>query len=101
MLLLLSTWLPQENHLSSTGQCFDIGKTTRMALHKFDRSARSSSGPEPYSGPTGEGAAGNGCMMRLCPVPLCFSQQPQVAMEMSGQSARTTHGATAAIDACR
>jgi ADP-ribosylglycohydrolase len=39
--------------------------------------------------------------MRLAPVPLFFAADPHDAIEYSGRSSRTTHGATAAIDACR
>jgi ADP-ribosylglycohydrolase len=39
--------------------------------------------------------------MRLAPVPLFYLQNPQEAIERSGDSSRTTHGAQAAIDGCR
>ncbi len=39
--------------------------------------------------------------MRLAPVPLFFTRNPREAIEKSGLSARTTHGAAAAVDACR
>jgi ADP-ribosylglycohydrolase len=34
-------------------------------------------------------------------VPLFYAQQPQQAIELSGESSRTTHGAKSAVDACR
>lgn len=85
----------QEGHLSSNGTCFDIGKTVRKALHQFERSG------EPYSGSTAENAAGNGSLMRLCPVPLLYHRHPLVAMELSKESSRVTHGPKAALDACK
>ncbi|MBN1221352.1 MAG: ADP-ribosylglycohydrolase family protein [Anaerolineae bacterium] len=85
----------REGYMSSTGRCFDIGNTVRAALHKFEQTG------EPYCGSTDPMAAGNGSIMRLAPVPLFFAQNPQQAIEMSGQSSRTTHGAAAAIDGCR
>jgi hypothetical protein len=41
--------------------------------------------------------------MALClaPVPLFFAGDPRKTIEKSGESSRTTHGASAAIDACR
>ena len=39
--------------------------------------------------------------MRLAPVPLFYVERPQDAIERSGESSRTTHGAASAIDACR
>lgn len=85
----------REGHLSSTGRCFDIGNTTREALHLFERTR------EPWCGSTDLWAAGNGSLMRLAPVPMCFRRDPRVAIENSRDSSRTTHGAPAAIDACR
>ncbi len=39
--------------------------------------------------------------MRLAPVPLFFAHSLIEAIEKSGESSRTTHGATTAVDACR
>jgi ADP-ribosylglycohydrolase len=85
----------RDGHLSSTGQCFDIGTTTRAALQRFERTHA------PYCGATASQAAGNGSLMRLAPVPLAYARHPQDAIEKSAESSRTTHGATAAVDACR
>lgn len=82
-------------HLSSTGRCFDIGNTTRSALIEFERTA------DPFSGPTHPQSAGNGSIMRLAPVPLRFAADPEAAIDMSALSSKTTHGAVAAVDACR
>ncbi len=85
----------RNGHLSSTGRCFDIGNTVRAALHLFEQSN------QPYCGSTDPYSAGNGSLMRLAPVPLFYAQQPERAIEKSGQSSLTTHGAVAAVDACR
>jgi ADP-ribosyl-[dinitrogen reductase] hydrolase len=82
-------------HLSSNGQVFDIGNTVQTALTKFAQTN------EPFCGPTDPWSAGNGSLMRLAPVPLFYSQSPLEAIERSGESSRTTHGAASAIDACR
>ena len=87
-------WM-KEGHLSSTGQCFDIGVTTREALLAFDMHG------DPYAGPTDPYSAGNGSLMRLAPVPIRFRKDPDAAIEYAGDSSRTTHGAQSAIDACR
>jgi ADP-ribosyl-[dinitrogen reductase] hydrolase len=39
--------------------------------------------------------------MRLAPVPLAYARRPADAIEHSGERSRTTHGAAAAVDACR
>jgi ADP-ribosylglycohydrolase len=85
----------REGHLSSTGYLFDIGNTTRAALVRFEETGK------PFCGSTEKSAAGNGSIMRLSPVPLFFSHSPPTAIEKSGESSRTTHGATTAVDACR
>ncbi len=85
----------REGYLSSAGVCFDIGSTTRESLESFGRTG------EPFSGPTTEGTAGNGCLMRLAPIPMFFVRNPAMAIEKSALSARTTHGAALCLDACR
>jgi ADP-ribosylglycohydrolase len=85
----------RDGHLSSTGRCFDIGNTVRSALHTFSHTR------EPYCGSTDPHSAGNGSIMRLAPVPLAYVRDPDRAIELSGESSRTTHGAATAVDACR
>ena len=85
----------KEGYLSSNGSCFDIGNTVRTALEDFERTG------DPVSGPTGSHSAGNGSIMRLAPVPLLYANFPETAIELSGKSSITTHGARTCIDACR
>lgn len=85
----------REGYLSSTGRCFDIGGTVRAALEKFQRTG------DPFAGPTDPRSAGNGCIMRLAPVPMFFYPDRDKVVEMSGQSSRTTHGALECLEACR
>ena len=85
----------QDGHLSSTGRCFDIGGTTSVSLSRFQRTG------DPYAGPTGNATAGNGSIMRLAPVPLLYATSAHEAMRRAVDSSRTTHGAQAAVDACR
>ena len=85
----------REGYLSSTGECFDIGGTTREALVRFERTG------EPYCGPTDSRSAGNGSLMRLAPVPMFCADDAREAIDRSADSSRTTHGAAEAVDACR
>jgi len=85
----------RQGYLSSTGTCFDIGNTVLSALTMFEETG------DPFSGPTDEYSAGNGSIMRLAPVPLYFADTPELAMDKSAESSRTTHGVRAAVDACR
>jgi ADP-ribosylglycohydrolase len=85
----------RHGHLSSTDRCFDIGNATRDALESFEQTH------EPLCGSTAPRSAGNGSLMRLAPVPLFFAHDPLQAIECSGESSRTTHGAQTCVDACR
>ena len=85
----------EEGHLSSNGYCFDIGTTTRESLMRFIETG------EAYAGSTYLFSAGNGSLMRLAPVPMYFAKCTEDAIALSGDSSRTTHGASEAVDACR
>ncbi len=85
----------RQGHFSCTGRCLDIGGTTRSALETFMATH------DPYCGSTSPHAAGNGSIMRLAPVPIFYAAQPAEAIERSGDSSRTTHGASTCVDACR
>jgi ADP-ribosyl-[dinitrogen reductase] hydrolase len=82
-------------YMSSNGRCFDIGITVGEALLKFERTG------EPFSGVRGPKKAGNGSLMRVAPVPLFFAGEVEKAIELSGESSRTTHQEPATLDACR
>jgi ADP-ribosyl-[dinitrogen reductase] hydrolase len=84
----------REGHLSSTGRCFDIGTTIRSALVHFEKTgAPFCEVDDPY-------AAGNGSSMRLAPVPMFYSGNPEEAIRRSEESSRTTHGARVCGEAC-
>jgi ADP-ribosyl-[dinitrogen reductase] hydrolase len=85
----------RQGHFSCTGRCFDIGSTTRSALETFMATH------DPYCGSTNPHAAGNGSIMRLAPVPIFYAARPAEAIERSGDSSRTTHGASTCVNACR
>ena len=85
----------RKGHMSSTGECFDIGVTVRRALRHYEDAGN------PFSGSEDPQSAGNGSLMRLAPVPLFFARDPGEAIRLSGESSRTTHAAAACIDACR
>lgn len=84
-----------EGYLSSKEACFDIGMTVARALDRFRRTGN------PYSGSEDPGTAGNGCLMRLGPVPIYYSSDPASALHFCRESARTTHGARECIESCQ
>ncbi|CAF1475061.1 unnamed protein product [Adineta ricciae] len=115
-------WWYKKGFLSSTGQCFDIGSTTRASLEEFRQRQNILRQHFPHvreeqidSLPLEEvrkvrefnefcglpGQAGNGPLMRLAPVPLFYHRQPEEAVHLAGESARVTHGDEKAVDACR
>jgi len=85
----------RDGHLSSTGECFDVGGTVSAALLRFERTG------EAYCGETGPQFGGNGSLMRLAPVPMAWAWDPARAIEHAGNSSRTTHAAPEPVDACR
>lgn len=85
----------KDGYLSSTGRCFDIGGTVAAALRRFRDTG------EPVAGSTDPNSAGNGCIMRLAPVPMFYFPDEDAAARFSGESSRTTHGAAECVDACR
>lgn len=85
---------------SVIGECFDIGGTTRMALHNFLASR------DPLtSGPTDERSSGNGSIMRLAPVPIHFhhllTEQVEELSKLAEESSLTTHASSQCRSACR
>ncbi len=85
----------RHGHWSSIRRCFDIGNTVRAALARFEQTR------EPFAGSADPRSAGNGSLMRLAPVPLFYAHHPADAVRLAADSSRTTHAATAAVDACR
>jgi hypothetical protein len=85
----------KDGYLSVKGYCFDIGLTVAAALGKYESTGH------PFAGSTDPYSAGNGSLMRLAPVVLAYRAMPGQALWYAGESSRTTHGAPAAIDACK
>jgi ADP-ribosyl-[dinitrogen reductase] hydrolase len=85
----------RRGYLSSTGRCFDIGITTQDALRRFEVTG------EPFSGSESPDTAGNGSLMRLAPVVLCFHPNLELVLRYAAESSRTTHAAPQAVECCR
>lgn len=85
----------REGHLSCVEPGYGIGRTVRRALEIFELTG------EVYCGSEDPQTAGNGCLMRLAPLPLAYARRPREAIEQAGDSTRTTHRARACVDACR
>jgi ADP-ribosyl-[dinitrogen reductase] hydrolase len=85
-------WRDGEN--SHNGRCFDIGITTRQALHRFLETG------DPVAGSTDPQTAGNGSIMRLAPVALRWAGDSRQVIAAARAQSITTHGALAAVDGC-
>jgi len=84
-----------EGYMSHNGKCFDIGNTVSAALQNFKKTGNK------YSGSLSPNSAGNGSIMRLTPVVLFYSYNAIEAMEMAGESSKSTHATLECVDACR
>lgn len=84
-----------EGYNSSTGNCFDIGNTTRQALYLYESSG------QPYCGDTDRNSAGNGSIMRLAPIPIFYHNKPNDLLKYAALSSKTTHSAPQCLDACK
>lgn len=85
----------ETGYFSSTGECFDIGNTVASALQRFRQTGN------PFAGSKDPRSAGNGCIMRLAPIPMFFYPDIEKAEHFAAESSRTTHGAQECLDACR
>ena len=85
----------RRGHLSSTGECFDIGMTVRTALARFEATR------DPFAGSESPDTAGNGALMRLAPVVLFYYPNRERVQHFAVQSSRTTHAAPEALDCAR
>lgn len=84
----------RKGYMSSTGRCFDIGNATSSALQRFLL------GGNAVAGSKSPGSAGNGCLMRLAPVPIRYGKSGHAELALACQkSSETTHGAEECVDA--
>lgn len=89
----------REGKYSVNDRCFDIGITTRRALSRFMQT-----GDARTSGDPSEHASGNGSIMRLAPVPICYvSLFPDDLEELVRyflESSLPTHASPQCLSAC-
>lgn len=83
---------------SVNGRCFDIGTTTRSALHGYVDTKQVGADPD-------ESCSGNGSIMRLAPVPIKFADlypnQIEELAKYGDESSITTHGSPSCRAACK
>ncbi len=79
---------------SVTGECFDIGTATRMALDTYLKTR------EPYASSADISRSGNGSLMRLSPVAIRFARAPEDAASTARLQSATTHASPLCLEAC-
>jgi ADP-ribosylglycohydrolase len=79
--------------MSCTGNCFDIGNTTKAALIRYEENKLIYAGSE-LDPPT------NGSLMRLAPIPLYFFKSQSDTVLYSGLSSKVTHAPLLCINSC-
>ena len=82
-------------YMSSNGECFDIGNTVAGALRRY------LADKQPFAGSTSPDSAGNGALMRLAPIAMCYANHREILPHMAAESTRTTHAAPEALDCSR
>lgn len=84
----------EHGYNSATGRSIGIGQAVRIALERFNATN------EPFSGSSDPTTAGNGSLMRICPIPLAYAHDFDQCITYAAESSKTTHSAPEAIDAC-
>ncbi|MCX8051210.1 MAG: ADP-ribosylglycohydrolase family protein [Chlorobi bacterium] len=85
----------ETGYMSSTGYSFDKGRTVMASLQRYRQT------DDPYAGSSDPNTAGNGCIMRLAPIPLFYFPDLEATEHYAVESSRTTHGTRECLDACR
>lgn len=85
----------RKGYFSPNGRCFDIGITTRTQLARFAGTG------EPIDPHVDEESAANGSLMRLSPVSIRWSHDPDAVVAMAAESSRPTHPASRPVDTCK
>lgn len=82
-----------EGYNSSTGICFDIGNTTRVAIYNFAQNGLTVNNEQFFM-------AGNGSIMRLVPAIICHYDNLEESIRVSREQSLTTHAAPNCVDSC-
>lgn len=82
----------REGYMSCTGNCFDIGNTTKAALLRYEENK------DIYAGSVDDPAT-NGSLMRLAPVALYY-RNLEDALKYAGLSSKVTHAPYNCVKAC-
>jgi ADP-ribosyl-[dinitrogen reductase] hydrolase len=93
-MLRLQAWLEQGEN-TVPGKCFDIGATTRAAIERYAADGN------PAAGSRDPMSAGNGSLVRLAPLAIFATRDPDTTETLAARQSRATHAALECVDACR
>jgi ADP-ribosyl-[dinitrogen reductase] hydrolase len=82
-------------YFSSRPRSFGFGQTFLQSIMLYRRTN------DPFAGSLRPKRAGNGCIMRLAPIPIYFFPDLEQVIHWAGESSRTTHGMPECIHASR
>lgn len=85
----------EEGYMSSTGECFDIGRTTYLALDNYKLTGN------PYSGSRDITASGNGGIMRLAPIPIFYYPNLEATLFFAQESSEITHASEKCLSSAK
>ncbi len=80
---------------SCKDRAFGMGQTFMNSIIKYHMTG------DPFSGMSRPKRPGNGCIMRLAPIPIFFYPDLEKIIRYSGESSKTTHGMPESIYASR
>ena len=80
-----------DGYMSCVGKGIGIGQTVLRSLVRYHNTK------DPYQGSISTKHAGNGCIMRLAPVPIFYHDDAEKAVLNAVDSARTTHASPQAL----
>jgi ADP-ribosyl-[dinitrogen reductase] hydrolase len=83
----------RHGYMSCTGNCFDIGNTTKAALLRYEDNK------DIYAGSVDDPAT-NGSLMRLAPIALFYFKNLSDTIKYAGLSSKVTHAPINCITAC-
>lgn len=84
-----------EGVFSCRDQAFGMGQTFMNSIIKYHLTG------DPFSGMSNPKRPGNGCIMRLAPIPIFFYPDLEKIIRYSGESSKLTHGMPESIFASR
>lgn len=84
----------RNGYMSVTGECFDIGRTTEIALLDYERNGALEADTKD------ECQAGNGSLMRIAPIPLLFGADEAITWDKALDESKTTHATEVATWCC-